>query len=99
MVLLVTFGTKEHNRTKYIWFKVADFKTSYHAILGTPALAKFMTIPHYVYLVLKMSGPNGVLSLRGDLKRSYDYDTEVVKLAATTEVPNLMMQVFATSKK
>jgi len=29
-----------------------------------------------------MSGPNGVLSFRGDLKRSYDYDTEAVEITA-----------------
>src|SRR5688572_14273428 len=40
VVLLVTFGTKEHYQTKYIRFEVANFKTSYHAILGRPALAK-----------------------------------------------------------
>lgn len=95
----VTFGTKEHYQTEYIRFEVVDFKTSYHTILGRPALAKFMAIPHYMYLVLKMLGPKGVLSLLRDLKRSYDCDTEALELAATTQVPNSMMQVFATSKK
>jgi hypothetical protein len=33
VVLPVTFGTRENYRTEYIKFKVADFKTSYHAIL------------------------------------------------------------------
>jgi hypothetical protein len=31
----------------YIKFEVADFETSYHAILGRPAIAKFMAVPHY----------------------------------------------------
>ena len=44
-------------------FEVEDFETSYHAILVRPALAKFMAIPYYVYLVLKMPGPNSLLSL------------------------------------
>ena len=48
VVLPVTFGTKDHYRTKYIKFEVADFKTSYHAILGRSALAKFMAVLHYV---------------------------------------------------
>src|SRR5688572_21780121 len=34
VVLPVTFGTKEHYRTEYIRFEVADFETCYHAILG-----------------------------------------------------------------
>ena len=95
----VTFGTKEHYRTEYIRFEVADFKTSYHAILGRPALAKFMAIQHNMYLVFKMPGSKEVLSLHGDLKRSYDCDTEAMELAAITQVPNLMMQVFTASKK
>jgi hypothetical protein len=72
VVLLVTFGTWDNYRTEFIKFEVAYFETSYHTILGRPALAKFMAIPHYVYLVLKMPGPNGVLALQRDLKRSYD---------------------------
>jgi hypothetical protein len=50
MVLPVTFGTKNNYHTEYIKFKVADFDSSYHAILGRPALAKFIAMPHYVYL-------------------------------------------------
>src|SRR5688572_26875798 len=99
VVLPVAFGTKEHYRTEYIRFEVADFKTSYHAILGRPALAKFMAIPHYVYLVLKMPDPKGELTLRGDLRRSYECDTEAVEIAATTQAPSLTQQVFTASKK
>jgi hypothetical protein len=32
--LSVSFGTKNNYRTKYLTFKVADFHSSYHAILG-----------------------------------------------------------------
>ena len=38
IILLVTFGTEQNFRTEYIKFKVADFESSYHAILGRPAL-------------------------------------------------------------
>jgi hypothetical protein len=72
VVLPVTFGTRENYRTEFIKFEVANFESSYHAILGCPTLAKFMAGPHYVYLLLKMLGQSGVLSLRGDLKKSYD---------------------------
>jgi hypothetical protein len=83
VVLPVTFGeTRENYRTEYIMFEVADFKTSYHAILGRPAIAKFMAVPHYTYLVLKMPSLAGVLSLQGDLKISFDSVTEAVELAA-----------------
>jgi hypothetical protein len=100
VVLPVTFGeTRENYRTEYIKFEVADFETSYHAILSRPAIAKFMTVPHYTYLVLNMPSPAGVLSLQGDLKISFDCDTEVMELAATNQVPNAMMEIYVASKK
>ncbi|KAF8725758.1 hypothetical protein HU200_020310 [Digitaria exilis] len=81
ITLPVTYDTSSNYRTEFIKFEVADFDTSYHAILGRPALAKFMAIPHYTYLVLKMPGPHGVLSLRGDIKHSYLCDKEAVEYA------------------
>jgi hypothetical protein len=91
--------TRENYRIEYIKFEVADFETSYHAILGRPAIAKFMAVPHYTYLVLKMPRSAGVLSLQGDLKISFDYDTKAVELATTNQVPNAMMEIYAASKK
>jgi hypothetical protein len=78
ITLLVTFGTPDNYRTEFIKFEVADFESSYHAIFDRPALAKFLAVPHYPYLLLKMPSPKGVLSLRGDLKRSYDCDAQAI---------------------
>jgi hypothetical protein len=100
VVLPVTFGeTRDNYHTEYVKFEVADFETSYHAILGRPAIAKFMEVPHYTYLVLKMPSLADVLSLQGDLKISFDCDTEAVELAAMNQVPNTMMEIYAASKK
>jgi hypothetical protein len=100
VVLPITFKeTRETYRTEYIKFEVADFETSYDAILGRLAIAKFMAVPHYTYLVLKMLSPTGVLTLQGDLKISYDCDTEALELKATKQVPNAMMEIFTASKK
>jgi hypothetical protein len=62
-------------------------------------IAKFMVVPNYTYLVLKMPSPAGVLALQGDLKVSYNYNTKAMELAATNQVPNTMMKIFAASKK
>jgi hypothetical protein len=61
---------------------VADFELSYHTIFRRLALAKFMAVPLYPYLLLKMPGPNGILSLRGDFKHSYDCDAQAIRIAA-----------------
>jgi hypothetical protein len=79
------FGTQANYRIEFIQFEVADFETSYHAILGRPALAKFMAIPHYPYLLLKMLGPHEILSLRENLKRAFDYDIQAIQIAAKTQ--------------
>jgi hypothetical protein len=72
---------------------VANFETTYNAFLGQPALTKFMAIPHYAYLALKMSGPRGVISIRGDVKRTYDCDKDSCeiadRLAASVELQEL----------
>ena len=74
--MLVQFGTADLFRTEYVNFFVADFDTAYHAILGQPALAKFMVVPHYVYLVLKILMEQGVLTLRANISIAYDYERE-----------------------
>src|SRR5438876_3528501 len=74
--LPVTLGSRENFRIEDIYFEVADFEAAYHTILGRPALAKFMAVPHYTYMLMKLPGPNGVISLRGDIRRSYDCDQE-----------------------
>jgi hypothetical protein len=98
VVLPVTFGTRENYRTEFIKFEVANFESSYHAILGHPALAKFMVVPHYVYLLLKMPGLSGVLTLHGDLKKSYDCNQEVIQYASTTRVPDASGEVLAAAQ-
>jgi hypothetical protein len=42
---------------------VADFEMAYNSFLGRSTLTKFMVILHYAYLVLKMTGPRGVISI------------------------------------
>jgi hypothetical protein len=52
-----------------------------------------MAIPHYAYLLLKMSGPNGVILIIGDIKQAYDCDLESCEMAdallASVELQNL----------
>jgi hypothetical protein len=99
VVLPVTFGIRENYRTEFIKFEVANFKSSYHAILGRPALAKFMAMLHYVYVLLKILGRSGVLTLRGDLKKSYDCNQEAIQYASTTRVPDALGEVLAAAQQ
>ncbi|XP_066319865.1 uncharacterized protein [Miscanthus floridulus] len=85
-------------RVEHINFYVADFDTAYHTILGRPALAKFMDVPHYAYLVLKMPSPIGVLSLRANLSVTYACETESLALAEATDLSIQMASVVTEAK-
>jgi hypothetical protein len=54
-----------------------------------------MAVPHYVYLLLKMLRLNGVLTLRGDLNKSYDCNQEAIQYTSTTRVPDASGEVLA----
>jgi hypothetical protein len=99
VVLPVTFGTRENYRTEFIKFEVANFESSYHAILGRLALTKFMAVPHYVYLLLKMPALSGVLTLRGDLNKLYDCNQEAIQYASTTRVPDASGEVLVAAQQ
>ena len=64
--LEVIFGKPGNFRKERLEFEVVDWESQYHAILGRPAFAKFMAVPHYAYLQLKMPGNNGTpLTIHG----------------------------------
>ena len=86
ITLLVQFNTASNYRIEHINFYVADFNIAYHAILGWPALAKFMDVPHYAYLVLKMPSPAGVLALRANLTIAYAYESKSLTLVEATDL-------------
>jgi hypothetical protein len=44
-------------------FEVVDFSGPYHIIMGWPCYVKFMAIPSYAYLKIKIPGPVGVITV------------------------------------
>jgi hypothetical protein len=97
--LPVTFGTKEDFRTEYLTFEVADFRSSYHAILRRPMLAKFMAIPHHTYLIMKMPAPNGIISVLGDIMVSYNCESATVELSKNSAIKVAAMVMVAQAAK
>ncbi len=68
--LPVTFGDRDNYHTELIDFDVANIHLPYNAILGYPALAKFMAATHHGYNVLKMPGSGGVITIASDEKEA-----------------------------
>ena len=77
------FGDRANFLSEVFTFEVVDFLGSYHAILGRPCYAKFMEIPNYTYLKLKMPGPNSVITMGSTVSHTYTCDREHYKLATT----------------
>ena len=61
--LSVCFGTPSNFRKEPLTFEVVGFRGTYHAVLGRLCYAKFMAVPNYTYLKLKMPGPNGTITV------------------------------------
>ena len=50
--------------------------------MGQPCYAKFMAIPHYGCLKLKMPGPRGVITMASSTTEAYLYEQEGTTLTA-----------------
>jgi hypothetical protein len=79
--LPVCFGTPSNFRRETLTFEVVGLRGIYHAVLGRPCYAKFMVVPNYTYLKLKMLGPNGVITVRPTYRHAYECDMECVEYA------------------
>jgi hypothetical protein len=75
------FGTPSNYRKEMLTFEVVGFMGSYHAILGRPCYTKFMAVPNYTYLKMKMPGPNGVITVGSSIEHAFDWDVECVEHA------------------
>jgi hypothetical protein len=79
----VYFGDNNNYRREKLEFEVMDWPSQYHVILGCPAFAKFMAVPHDAYLTLKITGPKGTIMVQGSFEVSNTYDKEFNRLAQT----------------
>ncbi|XP_073359921.1 uncharacterized protein [Aegilops tauschii subsp. strangulata] len=82
----VLFGDSSHFRREPIWFEVVDLSSTYHALLGQPVIAKFIAVPHYAYMKMKLPGPKGLITVTGDYRKSLDCAQDGAKLAESLVV-------------
>ena len=80
--LPMTFGDSSNFRKETLTFEVVGFKGAYHAILGRPCYAKFMAIPNYTYLRLKMPGSCGVITMGSTYQRAFRCEVDNCELAS-----------------
>ena len=83
--LRVMFREATNFRQEILSFEVVDFQDTYHVVLGIPCFVKFMVVPHYAYLKMKMPGPNSIITISRDLQNAYQCEL----LAIENAVQNL----------
>jgi hypothetical protein len=79
--LPVWFSTSSNYRKEMLTFEVVGFRDAYHAILGRPCYAKFMVVPNYTYLKMKMPGPNDIITVGSSAEHAFDCVVECVEHA------------------
>ena len=74
----------------------------YHTLLGRPALAKFMAVPHYAYLKMKKPSSKGIITIVRDYKKSSTYAAASSRLAESLVIAaekKLLERVVAMAGK
>jgi hypothetical protein len=79
----VCFGNIGNFQREKLEFEVMDWPLQYHAILGRPSFVRLMAVPHYAYLVLKILGPKGVITVKGSFEVSDNWDKEFNRMVQT----------------
>src|SRR3954470_19444048 len=97
--LEVVFGNRRNFAKHVLEFEVLDWWSQYHAILGRPAFAQFMVVPHYAYLKLKMPGSAGVITVNGSFIKSDKCDHDFHKVSDTFGAEQELTEIgIATDK-
>jgi hypothetical protein len=98
--LPICFGTPSNFRKETLTFEVVGFRGTYHAVLGRPCYAKFMAVPNYTYLKLKMPDPKGTITVGSTYPHAYECDMECVEYAeALAESEALIADLDCLSKE
>jgi hypothetical protein len=82
--LPVTFGDVQNFHSETLTFEVVGVSGTYHAILGRPTYAKFMAVPNYTYLKLKIPRPRGIITVGPTYQRAYECDAECFQFTEAT---------------
>jgi hypothetical protein len=97
--LNVVFGKPDNFRKEWIEFEVVNWESQYHTIFGRPAYAKFMAVPHYEYLKLKMPSNNGInITVHGSFSRSDNCYREFHKIDAKFRIKQEVKTIVFPSK-
>jgi hypothetical protein len=94
VTLRVTFGDVTNYLIETLTCEVVNFLGPYHIILGQPCYVKFMAVPSYAYVKLKIHEPTGVITVEAKMHRELDGEQDSFELAAVV-VPTAEQREFS----
>src|SRR3954464_13803942 len=97
--LEVVFGSRRNFARQTLEFEVLDWQSQYHTILGRPAFAQFMAVPHYAYLKLKMPGSTNVIIVHGSFTKSDQCDRDFHKVSDTFGAEQELKEIAMATDK
>ncbi|XP_062230315.1 uncharacterized protein LOC133928040 [Phragmites australis] len=64
--LHITISVPDNFCIEKVTFDVTDVETTYNVIIGPPMVGRFMDVVLHAYQALKIPGPKGVITVKGD---------------------------------
>ncbi|XP_062195282.1 uncharacterized protein LOC133898600 [Phragmites australis] len=93
--LPITFGLPNNFETEKVLFDVADFETTYNAVLGRSTMTQFMVIAYYAYQAIKIPGPKGAITILGNPKMALHCNKRslgMVELTSRSQPENIELR-------
>nr|XP_040258418.1 uncharacterized protein LOC120975778 [Aegilops tauschii subsp. strangulata] len=85
VMLEEVFGSLENLKSEELIFDIVPFCSGYHTLLGHTAFARLNAVPHYACLKLKILGPNGVITVNGNIECSLWTEEHTAAFAAEVQ--------------
>jgi hypothetical protein len=76
--LPLSFGVAPNARSEQVTFDIVDMVYPYNAIMGRGSINKFEAAIHGLYLYMKISGPQGVITVYGNQQTACNIERDFV---------------------
>jgi hypothetical protein len=76
--LPLSFGVAPNARSEQVTFDIVDMVYPYNAIMGRGSINKFEAAIHGLYLCMKISGPQGVITVYGNQQTTRNIERDFV---------------------
>lgn len=83
LFMTVTFSAPDNYHIEFLRFEVARFECGYNVNIERLGLAKFMAISHYPYMILKLSRPQGIITVQANFQGAVECDRGAVQTSLT----------------